>query len=88
MSKKLLRILSEVDELRAMFTSFEQTEQQKIGNKVVFSNRQELLDTLLQINADKIIQCIQSDIQRVKSQLKSYSDEKDKQIQNLIAHIY
>jgi hypothetical protein len=87
-SKKLLKILSEVDELRAMFTSFEQTEQQKIGNKVVFSNRQELLDTLLQINADKIIQCIQSDIQRVKSQLKSYSDEKDKQIQNLIAHIY
>lgn len=73
-SKKLLVVCRELDELRELFVEFEAQANREHKNWTVFSDRKTLFDQLPTIKVDTIINCIQNDLQRANVQLKSFSD--------------
>lgn len=83
-SKKIMSICTNIDELKAMFTDFDTVQRKKTNSKMVISNLETLLQTAFKFNAQIIIDSIQQDIQAAKLQLKRHNESKQKKIRNII----
>jgi hypothetical protein len=82
-SKKVLVVHKEMDELRTMFVEFEKAQSRKI-HSYVFTDKSLLFDSYLKVDADKIVMSVQNEINRAKMQLKKRQDLKDEKIQSIL----
>jgi uncharacterized protein with HEPN domain len=79
-SKKLLVVCREMEELKEMFQQFEEAQRNKASNQEWFADRKNLYDLYLKVDADKIVICIQDAIKKAKEQLRKLEKEKAERI--------
>ena len=84
LSQKLLSICEDITEVKGMFTQFVTVQQKKTSKEVVITDLKEILESHLKFESDKVMACVQSDIEEVKKKLKSQQEDKVKQTQLLL----
>lgn len=82
----MLNVCREVDELKGMFTDFENVQKQKNKNIHVFAEKDSLFDAVFAAT-DKIIVCVQQEIDRLQHKLKASEKAIEKHAKQFLQEI-